>query len=171
MPRALFLVLLIVLGLLAPSVASAQRCVAPPGTSAVDEYCETVPSAGGDRGAGDHGGGSGASISPGTVAALARSGKDGQALDRALGKDPSAVRPRKPTRGDKKAARGSDATKGKHPLSGGGAASAPPPNPLNAVGQAISGGATMGSWFVLALLAVALLMLGWGWVAYRRRSS
>src|SRR4051812_32756573 len=30
--------------------AAAQRCEAPPGTAAVDQYCETIPSASGPRG-------------------------------------------------------------------------------------------------------------------------
>jgi hypothetical protein len=42
---------------LAPPV-SAQSCRAAPGQAAIEQYCESVPGAGGDRGRSDPGGGS-----------------------------------------------------------------------------------------------------------------
>ena len=40
-----------------PAQAAPTTCVAPPGTSGIDQYCETVPGAGGDQGTRGGGGG------------------------------------------------------------------------------------------------------------------
>ncbi len=152
--RASLTVLLTSVVLVAP--ASAQNCVAPPGTSAVDEYCENVPDARGEQGG--KGGGSGGSgqVPPGTLGALAASGPNGEALVRSLGKDPAAVK--KPKRSQRGGAPGATARPPEVPSS----------NPLNAVSQALGKGATIGSGFVFAGLALLLAMLVWAWTAYRR---
>src|SRR5436309_9895999 len=63
-----------------PAQAAPANCVAPPGTSGIDQYCETVPAAGGDQGTRGGGGGGtgghhtlGSSLSRKTVAQLHRS--------------------------------------------------------------------------------------------------
>jgi len=48
-----------------PSAASAQTCQAPPGTAAIDQYCESIPGATGDRGTPGPGGGRGGTGAPG----------------------------------------------------------------------------------------------------------
>src|SRR4051794_26277193 len=91
--RRLTLLLSVLAGLLVAQPAAAQNCVAPPGTAAVEEYCETVPTGTGDRGSGDPG--QPAAGAPAkTLARLAKT-KQGQALSRALGHDPAkAAKPR-----------------------------------------------------------------------------
>src|SRR3954454_25086600 len=143
-----FVVLLAALLTLIPGTAAAQSCKAPPGTAAIDEYCETVPSAKGDRGTADPS--ETVPISKQTAQALARS-SEGSALLRQLGHDAQ-----KPS-GNKK----SSASKGK---AGASAPAAPSNNPLDAVGAAVSSGPTLGGGFIIALLVVTLLMAGWGWV-------
>ena len=150
-------VVMLALALALPGSALAQACKAPPGTAAVDEYCETIPAAGGDEGANDPDRPA-ADVPAGTVAELAET-KDGQALDRLLGHDPN-----KPAGGGRRPA--------PRPAAAGEAVpKAPSNNPLNAVRSAIGAGPTLGGGFVAVLLAVVLLMLGWGWVSYRRQSD
>src|SRR3954452_20521267 len=59
--------------------AHAQSCKAPPGMSAIDEYCEAIPAAGGDRGSTDPDRG-GVPIPQAIRRALQRRGADGQAI-------------------------------------------------------------------------------------------
>src|SRR3954447_848349 len=73
------LVLVALAAALSAAPASAQSCKAPPGMSAIDQYCEAIPSPGGDRGstAPDRGG---APIPPAARRALAKAGPNGQAM-------------------------------------------------------------------------------------------
>ena len=149
---ARLLVLVFALALLPAATASAQRtCVAPPGTAAIDQYCEVVPDAGGDRGSNDPR--PPATLPQETADRLAGSGQ-GQALLRQLGQDPA--KPKGAKRARTEAAPAPDA---------------PSSNPLDAVSSALSSGPTVSSGFVVALLAVTLLVLSWGWIAYRRRTG
>jgi hypothetical protein len=150
----LFALLAASLALLPSATAAAQSCQAPPGTAAVDEYCETIPAAGGDRGSADPS--RPVPISKQTAQELSGS-RDGAALLRQLGNDPA-----KP-RGSRRS--GSDEPS----RSSAAPPSAPSSNPLDAVGSALSSGPTLGGGFIAALLAVTLLMLTWGWITYRRR--
>src|SRR4051794_36884103 len=73
--RVLTLVLLAALA--APAAAGAQGSVAPPGNSGVDEYLETIPTAGGaTKPPGSH---NGHNLSAATRRQLAAQGADGQA--------------------------------------------------------------------------------------------
>jgi hypothetical protein len=147
MPRVLLVILAVAAGFVVPHTAAAQRCVAPPGTAAVDQYCETVPTAEGDRGSADP---PPAKLAPETVAALNRT-PDGQALAQVLGQD---------------AATGKARNKRVPAVT-----PAPASDPFSAITQAIGDGSTIGTGFIIALIIIALLMAGWGWVAYRRRSA
>lgn len=133
----------------------AQQCVAPPGTGAVDEYCEVVPTSKGDRGSGDPK--PRTPLSPQTAADLNRSGADGQGLLQAVGHDPATTDVT--AKGKKK--RPSPAA----------SVDAPSSNPLGAVGQALGDGSTIGTGFIIALIAIVLLMAGWSWVAFRRNAA
>lgn len=145
------------LALLAAAPAAAQRtCIAPPGTAAIDQYCEVVPDAGGDRGSTDLR--PPVAIPQETAEQLARSGGQGEALLRQLGQDPA--KPRGAGRRPSGPADSSDP-----------GPSAPSDNPLDAVSSALSSGPTVSSGFIVALLAVTLLVLSWGWIAYRRRTG
>ena len=166
--RRSFVILLAVIALPA-SPAVAQECVAPPGTAAVEEYCETVPSAGGGRGT-NGSGGSGSGTTPlappvpvpaDTVEELSGSGEDGEQLAGALGGGDDGKKP----------GNGSD------PLAGGGSGEAnaevpgtPDGSPLYAITRSVSEGATTGAAFGAALLFLTLAMAAWGWLGYRRRT-
>jgi hypothetical protein len=77
----------------APAAEGASRCVAPPGTAAVEQYCEFVPGASGPRKAGAGAGAGGAprsvpgprGISRSTARAIAGSGAGGVVAARVLG--------------------------------------------------------------------------------------
>src|SRR5258706_13228735 len=62
--------------------AATSSCTgAPPGTSAIDRYCETIPAAGGDRGTtGQSGQRLAQTLTPRTVAALKRAGATGRGV-------------------------------------------------------------------------------------------
>lgn len=82
------LIALVVLASAAPAPADAARCEGPPGLSAIEQYCETVPSAGGDRsplgggGGGSLGGGAGGGSSSGSLGGGAGGGSSsGSATD------------------------------------------------------------------------------------------
>ena len=162
--------------------AAPVNCVAPPGTSGIDQYCETVPAASGDQGTRGGGGGSGQSgrvggnVSRRTAAALQRSGSGGKAI---LGLSTGSGQASSSTQGSSSgAAKGKTGTSSqKHGAAQGSQSSqskAPAgrsDNPLEAVTSALSSGPTLGGGFIAALLAVTLLMLTWGWIAYRRRAG
>lgn len=156
MPRSLVLLALALL-LVVPGRSAAAGCKAPQGTSAVDQYCETIPDEKGDQGTGP-GQDGGSPISDRTAGALVARGKDGEALVRALGKDPTQVKPVK---------RGKELEDAK----GVSRPDAPSSNPFTAVTRAVSGTSTIGSTFFLALFAVVLLTLGSAWVGWRRNAS
>ena len=107
--------------------AEAQLCVAPPGTAAIDEYCELVPGAGGDRPS--RGAGLGVRDLPaGALRDLAGAGDDGRLLASALGKpSPDAVgaaspdpSPRRPSEADRDLFGAVVQGAGSGPLAGGG---------------------------------------------------
>lgn len=143
----------LVAALVLATPAQAQRCDAPAGTGAVDQYCEVVP---GDRGDRDPGPGGGPTIDEPTAAGLAGQGEDGAALARSLGRDPAGLEPRTPKNKDSDAVTLPDV---------------PSSNPFSSVTRAIGGDATLGSVFFWALFGIVLAMLGWAWVAYRRDST
>src|SRR3954463_7089844 len=89
--RSAFRLALVVLALAAgvlvgplPAQAAPTNCQAPPGTSGIDQYCETVPAASGDQGTRGGGRGqsgrSGSSVPRHTAATLRRSGAGGKAV-------------------------------------------------------------------------------------------
>lgn len=63
-----------------PSAASAQTCQAPPGTAAIDQYCESIPGATGDRGTPGREGGRGSAGAPGGRAGSPADGPGGASL-------------------------------------------------------------------------------------------
>jgi hypothetical protein len=157
-----FVLAALLLALTATPAAAAGRCVAPPGTGAVDEYCETVPTDHGNRGSGDTGS-NGPAISDKTITQLAASGTDGQELAQAIGADPTKLA----------AAVGAKAKRphGSKVVPAVAVPDAPSSNPLNAVREAVGGNSTIGSGFIIALIVIVLLMAGWGWIAFRRRPT
>jgi hypothetical protein len=138
-------------GLVSAAPAAAIECKAPPGTAAVDEYCESIPAATGDRGHGTQG--APPWRLPGrTMRQLQAAGRDGEALGRFLGEQPGGGRPGRDRPVD-----------GSEP-------STPSSNPLASVRAALSGTDTIGAAFPGVLLAITLMMSAVAWSRVRRRS-
>jgi len=165
-PRCLLLALTAIL--LAAAPAAAQRCVAPPGTAAVDQYCENVPSASGNSGGGsdDSNGSSGATTPRSTVRALDRAGESGKELKQFLGEDVASARA---DTGAKQGSKGSSDRKARTREPAGTAPKQPSSNPLGAVQSAVNSGSTVGSGFTWILVLLTLLIAGIAWTRYRRR--
>jgi hypothetical protein len=151
--------LLFALVLLAlPAGASARECKAPPGTAAVDQYCETIPAAGGEAGSGTPESRSAVGV-PGDAARELEKSPEGRAVlqlvdEKARGKGgkPGSEEPR----GD---------------VGGIVASEAPPNNPLNAIRAAVESGGTVDAGFVLFLIVMTLVVSAIGWARYRRSST
>ncbi len=169
MPRA-FSTLLAALAaiMIMAAPAAAQKCQAPPGTAAVDQYCENVPSATGDGGDGS-GGTSGGSAPQSTVRALDRSGTSGKALNTFLGEDVASARVGTKSKQGSKQSTDRAKTGAREPK--GTAPTQPSSNPLGAVQSAVNSGTTVGSGFIWILVALTLLIAGIAWLRFRRRST
>jgi hypothetical protein len=175
--------------MLAEPAFGQRDCQAPPGRSGLDQYCETLPGAKGDRGPGG-GGGSGRDVSPSTRQRLERSGAAGQALLGVIGgasereKKSAADGDRRATREEsaagakssrhESAAGGDGGGKSSRGSSGSGnenAADEPSDNVLSAVRSAADSGASAGSGFIWVLVAVAVAIAGIAWIRYRVRGG
>ena len=154
--------------LVAAAPAAAQKCVAPPGTAAVDQYCENVPSATGNGGGSDSNSSSGASAPRSTVRALDRAGETGKELKTFLGEDVASAQGRSET--EKRSPRSAD-RKAQKSEPAGKAPTQPSSNPLGAVQSAVNSGTTIGNGFIWLLVALTLLIAGIAWTRYRRGSS
>jgi hypothetical protein len=163
------------LAILCAAPATGQQCQAPPGTAAVDEYCETIPSSTGGEGAGSGGSASPRPAPRSTARALEKAGEDGRGLSRFLAQDPNAApaaEGRKPgdlssDRGAAGSARTEARAKAEETPSDQEASS----NPLRAIRSAVGSGDTVGDGFVWVILAMIVVMGGLGWVRYRRQAT
>jgi hypothetical protein len=81
MIRILIALVALALALASPAMAQSPKTNAPPGNSAIDEYLETIPGAGGDSHPGSQGG-DGGQHTDAAQQKLARMGPDGRALAR-----------------------------------------------------------------------------------------
>lgn len=132
--------------------ALAARCEAPPGTAGVDQYCETLPGAKGERGSGSGpgrvGGGPGGvgSLDRKTVGRLERAGQDGRGV-LALPSSGKQTRERVEPASD------------------------PSESPLGAIGSAIESGPSSGRGFLWLLAAAGVGMVGIAWMRYRSGSG
>ena len=160
--RSLVLSMLLLLAVAAPAMAGTTDCVAPPGTAAIEEYCETVPSATGDKGGGVR---SAQPLDRSTRSALRAQGADGQALAGLLRSDGSSAPGTGAT--TSKASKGAGSSGG---TAGTGASQDEPSgNPLHAVTSAVEAGPTLGGGFAWALLGITALMIAAGWMRLRAR--
>jgi hypothetical protein len=162
--------------MLAEPAFSQRDCEEPPGRSGLDQYCESVPGATGDRSPGA-GAGSGRDVSPSTRQRLERSGAAGQALlgviggpsdgdeESAADGDGGGKSSRRQRDADGKSSRGSSGSGNQK------AADEPSNDVLSAVRSAADSGASAGPVFIWALVVVALLMVGAAWVRYRARGG
>lgn len=158
MRRVLLIPLLALLALPAPAVA--QDCVAPPGTAAIDEYCETIPEATGDRGSPLPP----RRVPPATLESLRELGTDGAKLADQLDRKVLAQRDDRRTELDGPAL----TTRGGGPAA---AEDEPGSNPLDAVRSAVGTGARIEDELGWAIALVTLLIAGSWWVGIRRRHS
>jgi len=167
MPRlsCLLLASVITVILVGPGVAVAQDCKAPPGTAAIDQYCETVPSGSGGSGAKSGKPASPTSLSRRTSKALARAGSDGATLAQAIGAEDA----RQPARDKSSGGRRSAGTGSKLPITRDTEDSASS-GQVGAVRAAV-GSRGIGDSFGWVLLAATLLTVGIAWMRYRRRSA
>jgi hypothetical protein len=139
--------------------ASAESCKAPPGMSAIDQYCEAIPSPSGDRGSSDSDRG-GQPIPAAARRALARQGADGAAI---VHLSAPASRGEKATRGG-----GTQAA----PIPAKVRPESPSGNPLSAVADGLgAAGDTSGPLFGTVLLFLALVFFATAWLRYRRRAQ
>jgi hypothetical protein len=130
--------------------------------SAIDEYCEAIPSPGGDRGNTDTDRG-GRPIPPATLRALERRGADGQAI---IALSQVAAKQAK----DGKASR--DETAFPSPVGTPVQPDRPSQNLLSALASGFGEtGDTVGPAFGTLLLLFALVFFATGWLRYRRRAQ
>jgi LPXTG-motif cell wall-anchored protein len=149
----------------APSASAQSRCVAPPGSSAVDEYCEVVPD--GTGGSGNGGGGS--SIPDKAATQLQKAGPAGQAVLSFSGEpDAGKQTPSDKSGGGKDGGSSASSVKPQLQDTDAGAKSN---NVIEAAAASASDSTRVGSGFIWVLLAGIALMGGWGWIAFRRRNS
>src|SRR5690242_5065998 len=165
-----------------PAQAAPVNCQAPPGTSGIDQYCETVPTAGGDQGTSGGGGGSshgsghsgsvGGSVSRRTATALRDSGATGKAI---LGLSTASGQASGSTQGSSSgAAKGQTGAAGqKHGTAQAQGSQSKAPaarsdNPLEAIRSAVTAGTSAGPGFVWILIVLGAIMAGIGWLRYRR---
>jgi hypothetical protein len=163
--KFLLCVCLLLLMAAIPAAAQAERrCQAPPGRSGIDQYCETVPGAGGDEGSGRHTGagrnpGSGSTLSRGTRSQLRSAGEAGAGVLNLVDGDNSTKQKKKSPASSSKG--GGDRSSSNSVSS----------NPLSAVRSGVESGSSAGPVFLWALLAVAAVFLALGWLRYRRRAG
>src|SRR4051794_2623443 len=146
------LVLVALAAAITAAPASAQSCKAPPGMSAIDQYCEAIPSPGGERGNTDSDRG-GVPIPAAASRALERRGTDGKAILALVG-PASAKRATRTELGDQP---GGGIPRSVH-------SDRPSPNPINAVANGFTAsGDTVGPLFgtLLLFLTVAFFSLAW----------
>lgn len=172
MCKIAFLGALVALALAAQPAGAAggptSTCQAPPGTSAIDQYCEALPSPGG--GSGHHRKHS-HPVSNSTAKQLAQQGAAGKAVLNLADSSGDASSP--PAAKHKSAARHhkrDSATSSPAPPAMNNALPAPASNPLSAIGSAIGTGSSTGAVLLWLLVALAVVMGGTALIGYRRRA-
>ena len=163
------------------ATAPTTTCQAPPGTSAIDQYCEALPSPGG--GSSKHHKKHSSPVSKQTTKELEQSGPAGKAVlgladssgsagaqkaaPSAAGKRLAAVK-----RHHKRHAAASSPSSNVPSAGTNSAPALPAPdsNPLSAVGSAIGTGSSTGAVFLVLLVALAVVMGGTAVIGYRRRA-
>jgi cobalamin biosynthesis Mg chelatase CobN len=162
-------VLIVVFGFaVSAAPAPAATCQAPPGTSAIDQYCEVVPDGAGGSSTGGGSGPNTPGLSRGSEAALSRHGADGQGVV-ALAESTARSSAGSASAGSQKQSR-----RGKTPqslLSERKHASSV--ESRNGVLQAAASSASQeasraGGAFIVVLLAAIVAMVGWGWMRFRQ---
>jgi hypothetical protein len=168
----------------AGAASSSTTCQAPPGTSAIDQYCEALPAPGGNSG---HHKKHSHPVSNSTTKALEKQGAAGKAVLNLVGSSGDAgtsapTVPATPAPVKHKAVKrhrhhkqqasapssNPPATTNVKPVSH--ALPAPASNPVSAVGSAIGTGSSTGAVLLWLLVALAVVMGGTALIGYRRRA-
>lgn len=158
--RRIAALLVLTSALVAPAAAGAQAsCEAPPGTGAIDQYCETIPQAQGPGAAGDPSSTRAPRPLPAsTLRALRGGGEDARALAESLAG---------PAGSSDRAGKGSEKA-GAAPAVQPPSSEDPSSDPFSAIKAAAGSGGGVGAGFVWALIALTLLMLAAAWLRFRR---
>jgi hypothetical protein len=157
----------------APS-ALAENCNAPPGTSGIDQYCESIPTPGGSGGSHKHGdAGKARHLSPSTTKTLQQSGAAGAAVLALTGSagTPASAPAKKPaarSRHHRKGAAHKPATTPQKSAGAGPAAQDPTPAAKTSFDAGNSVGGSLGVGFIVVLVAIGLLMGALAWFGRRR---
>jgi len=150
--------LLLGLALALPQVATAaDPCEAPPGTSGLDQYCESLPGPDRDHGAGSERPKDTRAVPPKVEQQLQGQGGDGRAVIELAASDP--------------AGRSAESDAQKRRRANGEAAPEPSNNPLSVVNSSVAGGSTAGPALAWLLIGVGLLLSAVAWVRFRRRDG
>jgi hypothetical protein len=180
---ALVLLALCALGFFAQPSLAAENCTAPPGTSGLDQYCESLPGAGGTNSHHKGGGGGGAKhVSNTTSQALKSRGADGAAVlsltqsgsataraqttAPATAKKKAAAHHRAKQQGKAESTPQSTPATPQRVAPGPPAPPAPSDNPFSAVSSAVGGNSGY-TWAIVGLGALLAVIA----VVGRRRSS
>jgi hypothetical protein len=164
-----------------PAHAATANCVAPPGTSGIDQYCETVPAAGGDTGT--RGGGRGGhplshSVPRRTATGLRNAGPVGKAvlsLPSGIAGQGAATQSGAGGGAVGKGGAHGKGSNGRSPTNRSKAEQSTPSgksdNPLQAIRSAVSTGTSAGEGLVWIFVALGLVMSGLAWLSYRRSTN
>lgn len=161
--------------------ANAQACTGRPGASAIEQYCEAIPDGDGERSTA-----AGESRDPerganelprSTAEALRNAGTEGRVILGLVGGAASENSMRGPgtdrsgTSSGASTAQGTGSGNMRRDADDVAPASAPSSNPLRAVRSAVTNGATIDSGFLWGVLAMTVVLVGAGWVGFRRNHS
>jgi hypothetical protein len=161
---ALSVAILSLLVFASAATAATPTCASAPGTSALDQYCETIPGAGGGTATGGHPAGrtpqDAARSLPAAVAhGLTKSTATNRGILQLVADGPGAARGSSGSTGAAAGAVGEAA--GDQPSS----------DPLGAVASAVTDGPTLNALLPLALVAILIVGGGIAWTRSRSRGA
>jgi hypothetical protein len=154
----------------APS-ALAENCNAPPGTSGIDQYCESIPTPGGSGGGSHHHAGANKvrHLSPSTTKTLQQSGAAGATVLALTGSaGTQAPAPAKKPAHKRKGATHKPATTPQKSAGATPAAKDTTPAAKTSFDAGNSVGGSLGVGFIVVLVAIGLLMGALAWFGRRR---
>ena len=161
----------VLLCLSSPAAAQAATdCTTLPGRAGIDQYCESVPGAGGDSRPGTSGGRRGATLPRHTRSSLERSGVAGRDLVRLAESEDQGVGDGESKDKDQDRAGGRRAG-GRRSGESSAIPGSTSVNPLSAVRSGVESGTSAGPVFLWVLLGVVVLFATLGWLRYRRRGQ
>jgi len=162
--------LLALLATAPPAAAQERRCEAPPGRSGIEQYCESLPQAGGPQGGG---GDESSGVDRGTADRLRSAGADGAAVLGLSGGESGNA-----DSGSGAGSGGAQSGGGDQARDGSGAGAAEPVDVdepsgsiLSALRSSVEEGPTLSDAFAWLLIAIAIGCFTLAWIRWRRGSS